>query len=98
MNNEKLCCGIDVSQNSLDVAYQNNLGEIFRIKVGNNNKGFETILEHTGTGYHFCNGGYRCILCSSCFFSSWQKMYYKRGECIEDKTLYTNAAGEKQER
>ncbi len=53
MNNEKLCCGIDVSQNSLDVAYQNNLGEIFHIKVGNNNKGFETILEHTGTGYHF---------------------------------------------
>jgi transposase len=53
MNNEKLCCGIDVSQNTLDVAYQNNLGEIFHIKVGNNNKGFETILEHTGTCYHF---------------------------------------------
>ena len=53
MNNEKLCCGIDVSQNSLDVAYQNNLGEIFHIKVGNNNKGFETILQHTGTYYHF---------------------------------------------
>ena len=53
MNNEKLCCGIDVSQNTLDAAYQNNLGEIFHIKVGNNNKGFETILEHTGTNYHF---------------------------------------------
>jgi transposase len=53
MNNEKLCCGIDVSQNTLDVAYQNNLGEIFHIKVGNNNKGFDTILEHTGTSYHF---------------------------------------------
>ncbi len=53
MNNEKLCCGIDVSQNTLDVAYQNNLGEIFYIKVGNNTKGFETILEHTGTFYHF---------------------------------------------
>jgi len=53
MNNEKLCCGIDVSQITLDVAYQNNLGEIFHIKVGNNNKGFETILEHTGTNYHF---------------------------------------------
>ncbi len=53
MNNEKFCCGIDVSQNTLDVAYQNNLGEIFHIKVGNNNKGFETILEHTGIGYHF---------------------------------------------
>ncbi len=33
MNNEKLCCGIDVSQNSLDVAYQNNLGEIFILKL-----------------------------------------------------------------
>ena len=53
MNTKKLCCGIDVSQNSLDVAYQNNLGEIFHIKVGNNNKGYQTILDHTGTGYHF---------------------------------------------
>lgn len=53
MNNEKRCCGIDVSQNTLDVAYQNNLGEIFHIKVANNNKGFLTIWEHTGAGYHF---------------------------------------------
>jgi transposase len=53
MSNQKLCCGIDVSQNTLDVAYQNNLGDIFHIKVGNNNKGFETILEHTGISYHF---------------------------------------------
>ncbi len=53
MNNEKRCCGIDVSQNTLDVAYQNNLGDIFHIKVGNNNKGFQTIWEHTGPGYHF---------------------------------------------
>ena len=56
MNNEKLCCGIDVSQITLDVAYQNNLGEIFHIKVGNNNKAFETILEHTGTFLSFCDG------------------------------------------
>src|SRR4051812_14244640 len=47
MNNEKPCCGIDVSQNTLDVAYQNNLGEIFHIKVANNNKGFQTIWEHS---------------------------------------------------
>jgi transposase len=53
MSNQKLCCGIDVSQNSLDVAYQNNLGDIFHIKVGNNNKGFETIVEHTGLSHHF---------------------------------------------
>lgn len=53
MKKEKLCCGIDVSQNSLDVAYQNNLGEIFHIKVTNNNKGFQTIWEHTGVNYHF---------------------------------------------
>ena len=53
MKNEKLCCGIDVSQNTLDVAYQNNLGEIFHIKVANNNKGFQTIWEHTGVNYHF---------------------------------------------
>ena len=90
MNNEKLCCGIDVSQNTLDVAYQNNLGEIFHIKVGNNNKGFETILEHTGTFYHFvmeATGVY--------YVRSWQKLYNKRRKCIEDKTLYTNATGEK---
>ena len=53
MKNEKLCCGVDVSQHTLDVAYQNNLGDIFHIKVGNNNKGFETIVAHTGTAYHF---------------------------------------------
>lgn len=53
MKNEKPCCGIDVSQNTLDVAYQNNLGEIFHIKVANNNKGFHTIWEHTGVNYHF---------------------------------------------
>ncbi|WP_170971124.1 hypothetical protein [Ilyomonas limi] len=44
MKNEKLCCGIDVSQNTLDVACQNNPGNIFHVRVGNNNKGFETIL------------------------------------------------------
>ncbi len=43
----------DVSQTTLDVAYQNNLGDIFHMKVGNNNKGFQTILEHTGADYHF---------------------------------------------
>ncbi len=53
MEPKKLCCGIDVSLNTLDVCYQNNLGQLFHIQVGNNNKGFEKILEHTGTGYHF---------------------------------------------
>lgn len=53
MDHLKLCCGIDVSHLSLDVSYQNNLGELFHLRVGNNVKGFEKILEHTGTGYHF---------------------------------------------
>ena len=53
MEAKKLCCGIDVSHTTLDVCYQNNLGELFHLKVGNNNKGFEKILEHTGTDYHF---------------------------------------------
>jgi len=53
MEVKKLCCGIDVSHSTLDVCYQNNLGELFHLQVGNNNKGFEKILEHTGTGYHF---------------------------------------------
>ena len=53
MNSKKLCCGIDVSHTTLDICYQNNLGELFQLKVGNNNKGFATILEHTGTEYHF---------------------------------------------
>jgi transposase len=48
-----LHCGIDVSHTTLDVCYQNNLGAFFHIKVGNNNKGFEKILEHTGPHYHF---------------------------------------------
>jgi len=53
METKKLCCGIDVSLNTLDICYQNNLGELFHLQVGNNNKGFEKILEHTGTHYHF---------------------------------------------
>jgi len=53
METIKRCCGIDVSHTTLDVCYQNNLGELFHLHVGNNNKGFEKILEHTGTQYHF---------------------------------------------
>jgi transposase len=53
METKKLCCGIDVSHLTLDVCYQNNLGELFHLQVGNNNQGFAKILEHTGSGYHF---------------------------------------------
>ncbi len=53
MEATKLCCGIDVSHTTLDVCYQNNLGELFYMQVGNNNKGFDKILQHTGTFYHF---------------------------------------------
>lgn len=53
MDTKKLCCGIDVSFTTLDVCYQNNLGELFHLHVGNNNEGFKKILEHTGTAYHF---------------------------------------------
>jgi transposase len=53
MESKKLCCGIDVSHTKLDVCYQNNLGELFHLQVGNNIKGFEKILEHTGRDYHF---------------------------------------------
>jgi|KBSMisStandDraft_5_1062788.scaffolds.fasta_scaffold15687_3 transposase len=53
METKKLCCGIDVSHTKLDVCYQNNLGELFHLQVGNNNNGFAKILEHTGIDYHF---------------------------------------------
>ena len=53
METKKLSCGIDVSHTTLDVCYRNNLGELFHLKVGNNNKGYEKILEHTGIDYHF---------------------------------------------
>jgi transposase len=53
MEVKKLCCGIDVSHLTLDVSYQNNLGELFHLRVGNNIKGFEKIMEHTGSSYHF---------------------------------------------
>lgn len=53
MEARKLCCGIDVSHTKLDVCYQNNLGEMFHLQVGNNNNGFAKILEHTGVDYHF---------------------------------------------
>lgn len=53
METIKRCCGIDVSHTTLDVCYQNNLGELFHLQIGNNNKGFEKLLEHTGPQYHF---------------------------------------------
>ncbi len=53
METKKLCCGIDVSFTTLDVCYQNNLGELFYLRVGNNNEGFAKILQHTGAAYHF---------------------------------------------
>ena len=53
METKKLCCGIDVSHTTLDVCYQNNLGELFHLQVGNNIKGFAKIIEHTGVNYHF---------------------------------------------
>ena len=53
MEAKKLCCGIDVSHTTLDISYQNNLGELFHLKVSNNNAGYAKIIEHTGTQYHF---------------------------------------------
>ncbi len=53
METKKLCCGIDVSHTKLDVCYENNLGELFHLQVGNNNQGFSKLLEHTGVAYHF---------------------------------------------
>lgn len=53
METKKLCCGIDVSHNSLDVCYQNNQRQLFHLKVGNNNSGYQKIMEHTGNHYHF---------------------------------------------
>lgn len=53
METKRLCCGVDVSHSTLDVCYQNNLGKLFHLQVGNNNQGFAKILEHTGVGYHF---------------------------------------------
>jgi transposase len=53
MEAKKLCCGIDVSFTKLDVVYENNLGELHHLEVGNNKQGFAKILEHTGTHYHF---------------------------------------------
>lgn len=61
METKKLCCGIDVSHATLDVCYQNNLGELFYLKVGNNNSGYQQIMEHTGAGYHFVMEQQECI-------------------------------------
>ena len=53
MEIKKPRCGIDVSNTTLDASYENNLGDLFHLKVGNNIAGFKKILEHTGTHYHF---------------------------------------------
>jgi hypothetical protein len=41
MDTKMLCCGIDVSHLTLDVTYQNNLGDLFYLQVGNNIAGFK---------------------------------------------------------
>ena len=69
MEGKKLCCGIDVSHTKLDVCYQNNLGELFHLQVGNNNQGFAKILEHTGAHYHFVMELQECIT------SGWPFIY-----------------------
>jgi transposase len=53
MEPKLLCCGIDVSHLTLNVTYQNNLGELFYLQVGNNIAGFKKILEYTSTDHHF---------------------------------------------
>ncbi len=53
METKKPCCGIDVSHTTLDVCYENNLGDLFHLKVGNNIAGFKKIVEQTGNHYHF---------------------------------------------
>lgn len=52
MEAKKMCCGIDTSHTKLDVCYQNNLGELFHLEVGNN-AGYQKIMEYTGVDYHF---------------------------------------------
>lgn len=53
MDQKLLCCGVDVSHLTLDITYQNNLGELFHLQVGNNVQGYKKIIEHTGAHYHF---------------------------------------------
>lgn len=53
METKKPRCGIDVSHTTLDACYENNLGDLFHLKVGNNIADFKKILEHTGPHYHF---------------------------------------------
>lgn len=48
METKKLCCGIDVSHTTPDVCYQNNLGELFHLYVGNNNAGYQKIIDLSG--------------------------------------------------
>ena len=72
MEAKKLCCGVDVSHTTLDLTYQNNRGEFFHLKVGKAQKGFEKILEHTGTTYHFVMEATGVYYIRLAFFSSWQ--------------------------
>lgn len=68
METKTLCCGIDVSFTTLDVCYQNNLGELFHLHVGNNHEGFKK--NHGAHRYcsSFCDGSHRCVLIRLAFF------------------------------
>ena len=97
METKKLCCGIDVSHTTLDVCYQNNLGELFHLQVGNNNKGFAKILEHTGADYHFVMEATGVYYIRLAFYLHQPGLYIKCGQCPGHQTVYSDAPGTQQE-
>lgn len=48
-----LCCGIDVSCETLDACYQTTTGSMAHLKVPNTARGFQQLCKLTGNQYHF---------------------------------------------
>ena len=78
---KKLCCGIDVSHTKLDVCYQNNLGELFHLQVGNNNSGYQKIIEYTGVDYHFVMEATGVYYIRLAFYLHQQQCKLSVGQC-----------------
>ena len=48
MKSKPLICGVDISKNSLDVCFNDQKGRLHHLKLTNDERGYNTLLEKLG--------------------------------------------------
>lgn len=85
MKNEKMYCGIDISNDTIDVCIQNTDLTFSSLKLDNNDQGFKDLWKITGKYFHFVmesTGVYHLPLC---FFLHNKKANYSVVNAIQIK-------------